>query len=189
MLNQPIDTNHTLGADIRALRKARGMTLAGLSDALGKSVGWLSQVERDISEPSINDLRSLAAVLDVSISSLFATRSEPGEEGKIVRKDARRPIGSRDAGLIEELLSPDLTDDFEVVHSTFLKGACLAEDVTRPTQEVGYIVQGQLDVWISGAKFTVTAGDSFRIRHEPHRWENPYDDPCVVIWVIAPPVY
>ena len=189
MLNQPINSSHTLGADIRALRKARGMTLTDLAAALGKSVGWLSQVERDISDPSINDLRQLAAALDVSISSLFAAKAVPGEEGRIVRKDARRPIGSRDAGLVEELLSPDLTDDFEMVHSTFLTGACLAEEVTRPTQEVGYVVQGKLDVWIGGVKFHVTTGDSFRIRHEPHRWENPYPDPCVVIWVIAPPVY
>ncbi|MEL6481261.1 MAG: XRE family transcriptional regulator, partial [Pseudomonadota bacterium] len=32
-------------------------------------------------------------------------------------------------------------------------------------------------------------GDSFRIREEPFRWANPYEDPAVVVWVISPPVY
>jgi len=88
----------TLGADLRGLRKARGLTLSGLADALGRSVGWLSQVERNISEPSIDDLRGLARILDVSVSSLFRTVSAAGEEGFIVRGSARRPIGSREAG-------------------------------------------------------------------------------------------
>ena len=47
MLHGQTDLN-TLGADIRALRKARGLTLAELAQTLGRSVGWLSQVERDM---------------------------------------------------------------------------------------------------------------------------------------------
>lgn len=179
----------TLGADLRALRKARGLTLIVLADQLGKSVGWLSQVERDLSEPSITDLREIAKALDVSVSSLFHTASIPGEEGLIVRAAARRPIGSRVAGLTEELLSPDLTDDFEMIHSVFEPGAALAKTVTRLTQEVGYVVSGRLDLWINDTEFHLNPGDSFRIRGNPYRWANPHDAPCLVIWVIAPPVY
>lgn len=180
----------TLGADLRALRKARGLTLQDLADGLGRSVGWLSQVERDLSEPSITDLRHMAGVLDVSVSSLFRTEDIPeAEAGYVVRANARRPIGSREAGLVEELLSPDLTDDFEVVHSTFEPGAEITEPVARPTQEVGYIVSGQLDIWVDGRTFRLNTGDSFRFRGEPYRWMNPYSAPCVAIWVIAPPVY
>lgn len=179
----------TLGADLRALRKARGLTLTVLADQLGKSVGWLSQVERDLSEPGITDLRDIAKALDVSVSSLFHMASVPGEEGLIVRAKARRPIGSRVAGLTEELLSPDLTDDFEMIHSVFEPQAMLSRSVSRPTQEVGYVVSGQLDLWIDDALFHLTPGDSFRIRGQSYRWANPYDDPCLVIWVIAPPVY
>lgn len=181
--------SRTLGADIRALRKARGLTLTELGETLGRSVGWLSQVERGMSEPSITDLRFMARALDVSVSSLFRSAAPEHEQGMIVRADARRPIGSRAAGLVEELLSPDLTDDFEVVYSTFEAGSEIGEAVQRPTQEVGYVVSGRLDLWIDGATFSLNAGDSFRIRGEPFRWMNPYAAPCVAIWVIAPPVY
>lgn len=181
--------SRTLGADIRALRRARGLTLSELGAVLNRSVGWLSQVERGLSEPSISDLRQLARALDVSVSSLFRSAAPEHEQGLIVRAAARRPIGSRSAGLVEELLSPDLTDDFEMVHSTFEAGAQITEVVTRPTQEVGYIVAGKLDIEIDGKTYALCAGDSFRIRGEPFRWMNPYAAPCVAIWVIAPPVY
>ena len=174
---------------MRALRKARGLTLVAVAEHLGKSVGWLSQVERGLSEPSVSDLRDLAALMDVSVSSLFRTASAPGEEGRIVRRDARRPIGSRAAGLVEELLSPDLTDDFEVVHSTFEPGAELPAPVTRKTQELGYILSGRLTMWIGETEYDLNPGDSFRIRAEPYRWHNPHDTPCVALWVISPPVY
>lgn len=180
----------TLGADLRAIRKARGVTLVELADQLGRSVGWVSQVERDLSEPSVTDLRLIAAALNVSISMLFAHAAAPvGEEGYVVRKGARRSIGTNEAGLIEELLSPDLTDDFEVVHSTFQPHSEITDAISRPTQEVGYLISGCLDLWIAGRKFTINPGDSFRIRGEVHRWSNPYDTPAVAIWVIAPPVY
>ncbi len=188
-IDNPSQTQ-TLGADLRALRKARGQTLLDLSEALGRSVGWLSQVERDLSEPSIADLRRIAGILDVSVSSLFRQDAVPAhEQGFVVRAGARRPIGSREAGLVEELLSPDLTDDFEVLHSTFEPGARLEEPNSRPTQEVGYLVSGKLDICIDGKWHVLNRGDSFRIRGEAYRWRNAYSEPAVVIWVIAPPVY
>lgn len=189
--SDPQHLNRTsLGADLRALRKSRGMTLTDLAEALGRSVGWLSQVERDKSEPSISDLRTIAKALGVPMSLLFAHKSAPeGEQGRIVRAGNRRPMGAGHEGLIEELLSPDLTDDFEVVHSTFKPQSHMETPASRPTQEVGYVVSGKLDLTIGGRPFTVRSGDSFRIKHETFVWANPYDDPAVVIWVIAPPVY
>ncbi|MFS4581860.1 helix-turn-helix domain-containing protein [Phaeobacter sp. C3_T13_0] len=180
----------SLGADLRALRKARGATLADLAARLERSVGWLSQVERDISEPSISDLRAIAKCLDVPMSMLFAHSAAPvSEQGYIVRAGARRPMGSGEEGLIEELLSPDLTDDFEMVHSTFRPHSRMQTPADRPTQEVGYVISGQLDLIIGGRSFTVGPGDSFRIKEEMYQWANPYEVPAVTVWVIAPPVY
>jgi len=182
--------SQSLGADLRALRRARGLTLAELAARLERSVGWLSQVERDLSEPSIDDLRQIGAVLEAPISMLFGHTPIPAEEaGLVVRRDARRRLGSGAAGLVEELLSPDLTDDFEMVHSTFLPRSEIGETVRRPTQEVGYLITGRLDLEIGARRFTLEPGDSFRIRGEPFRWINPYDEPAGAIWVIAPPVY
>jgi transcriptional regulator with XRE-family HTH domain len=190
MLQTGLDSTGSLGADLRALRKSRGLTLTALSITLGRSVGWLSQVERNISSPTIEEIRSLASALNVPLSLFFGQSEAKAEEvGRIVRKSGRRKIGGGDVGLVEELLSPDLTDDFEVLRSVFTPNAKLNNFVTRPTQEVGYIVSGELTLWIADDKYELTAGDSFRIRGEQFKWANPNTTDAVVIWVIAPPIY
>jgi len=184
------DHSKSLGADLRALRKGRGLTLLDIAEKLERSVGWVSQIERDLSHPSVEDLRRIARIFDVPISLFFGQTDAPAiEQGYVVRKASRRRIGSREAGLVEEMLSPDLTDDFEVVHSVFQPGSRQAGPNIRPTQEVGYLVSGKLDLMIGGRDFTINPGDSFRIRGEAHQWANPYNEPAVAIWVIAPPVY
>ena len=182
--------SRTVGQDIRALRKARGLTLTDLAERVGRSVGWMSQVERDLSKPSIDELRRLAGVLEVSLSLFLGqAAADETEQGRIVRKASRRQLGQREQGLTEELLSPDLTDDFEMFHSTFRPGAEMAEFITRPTQEVGYLVSGRLKLFLGADEFDLNPGDSFRIRGEPYRWANPYSKEARAVWVIAPPVY
>ncbi|MCV0424203.1 MAG: XRE family transcriptional regulator [Roseibium sp.] len=182
--------NSSLGEDLRALRTARKMTLEELAQKLGRSVGWLSQIERDISTPRMSDLRQIADVFGVQLSLFFGSTDGPERErGRVVRAASRRVIGERDQGLVETLISPDLTDDFEMIHSTFQPGSRRVELISRPTQELAYIVSGKLDIWLDDEKFTVEAGDSFRIRDASYRWENPYSEPAVAVWVISPPVY
>jgi transcriptional regulator with XRE-family HTH domain len=180
----------SLGKDLRAIRKSRGLTLEDVCQLLGCSIGWLSQVERDLSTPSIADLRQLSQILGVPISLLFGEAAVPPEErGYVVRAGARRLMGSAEAGLTEELLSPDLTDSFEVIHSTFAPLSRIEAPVRRQTQEVGFVLSGRLKLVISERPFEVGAGDSFRIRDEWYTWDNPYAEAAVVIWVISPPVY
>lgn len=179
-----------LGADLRALRKARGLTLSELAGAAGRSVGWLSQVERGLSTPGIDDLRRLAERMSAPLSLFFGNPDAPAEErGHVVRAAAGRSLGGPRQGLTETLLSPDLGGAFEIVRSVFDPGAALSVPLTRPTEEAGYLVSGRLDLWIGERLFRLEAGDSFRFRAEPYRWRNPGPDPAVAIWVIAPPVY
>ena len=182
-------TVSSLGADIRSLRKARRITLADLAATLDRSVGWLSQVERDLSYPGRTDLARIAEALDVSISSFFQVAIPPEEEGYIVRSHARRPIGSRTEGLTEALLSPDLTDDFEVIHAAFAPHSFLPEPLSRPTQEVCYIIKGNFEIALDGQHFQLAAGDSFRLRGQQFQWWNNHDTPCEIVWVISPPIY
>lgn len=178
------------GADLRALRKSRALTLVALAQAMGRSVGWMSQVERDISRIDHDDLQKLARILDVAPSLLVAPKAVTSQDaGRIVRADARRSLGFRRKGLIETLISPDLTDSFEIVHSLFLPGEALEHPLQRDTQELGFMLSGQLDLWFGSQKFSVGPGDSFRIRNEPYRWANPHAEAAAALWVISPPIY
>lgn len=179
-----------LGLDLRRLRKLKRMTLNELAAATGRSVGFLSQVERGLSEISVRDLQRITQVLEVPLSWFFINElGPPGERSHIVRANARRRVGNREGGLIEELLSPDLGGSFEVFRSEFEPGAEMVEAQRRLTEEAGYVVTGELELWIEGQQFHLYPGDSFRFKNESYRWRNPGDRTTVVIWTIAPPVY
>jgi len=184
------DEQGSIGAILRTLRKSRGLTLADLSTAIGRSLGWISQVERGLSDVSISDLRRIADAFDVPIGLFFHNEDAPEDErGYVVRRAARHALGNSTDGLIEELLSPDLGGSFEMVRSIFEPGAELPEPARRQTEEAGYVVSGALDIWLDEREFRLETGDSFRLAGEAYRWRNPGEEAAVVIWVISPPVY
>jgi transcriptional regulator with XRE-family HTH domain len=179
-----------LASDIRTLRKARGLKLAEIALKLGRSVGWVSQVERGLSMPSLEDLRALASLFGVPVSLFFGNDvPEERERGVIVRGARRRSLGTSESGLVEELLSPDLSGSFEMLRSVFAPGAELKDAATRQTEEAGYVASGIFEIEIAGVWHRLGAGDSFRFEAKPFRWRNPGNEPAVVIWVVSPPVY
>ncbi len=179
-----------LAGDIRTLRKARGLKLAEIALKLGRSVGWVSQVERGLSMPSLSDLKAMSELFGVPISLFFSHDvPEEQERGVVVRGASRRSLGTSETGLVEELLSPDLGGSFEMLRSVFAPGAELKTETTRPTEEAGFVVSGTFDIRIAGIWHRLQAGDSFRFEAKPFRWRNPGREPAVVIWVVSPPVY
>ena len=184
------DLSADIGRDLRAIRQSKGLTLAEVAEKLGRSIGFLSQVERGISDLSTQELRKVAELFDVPVSwFLMLSDVSEDERGMVTRAGLRRRSGEPGDGLIEELLSPDLSGSYEVIRSVFAPGAHLPEPHLRPTEETAYMVSGALDVTISGRTFTVRAGDSFRFKEELFSWANNYDEPAVAIWVVSPPIY
>nr|WP_306266910.1 XRE family transcriptional regulator [Pararhizobium sp. IMCC3301] len=179
-----------VGDDIRALRKHRDLTLTALAEALGRSVGWLSQVERNQTDPSIQDLRKIARNFDIPISFFFRNSEAPEQErGVIVRCSNRVALGSSESGLVEELLSPDISGEFEMLRSVFAPSAESEDKPARPAQEGGFVVSGQLEIWIGGRHHTLNAGDSFQFQNKTCCWRNSGDVPAIVIWIISPAIY
>lgn len=184
------ETSASLGHDLRSLRKAKGLTLNEVADKVNRSVGFLSQVERGLSSPSIEDLRAIASAYEVPVSWFFMTEDvDPAERGVVVRANSRRQLGTRESGIVEELLSPDFGGTFEMFRSEFEPGAEMTEAIQRETAEEGYVVTGCLDLWVDGQLFRLNSGDTFRVDHQSYRWRNPGDTTTVVVWVVSPPVY
>lgn len=180
-----------IGDDIRALRKARGATLKELSGAVGRSVGWLSQIERGETTPSVRDLGLLAEKLGVSISLFFRSASRnPEERGVVLRGADRVPIGSNESGLMEELLSPTLGGSFEMIKSTFApRSDSGGSKSAQAREDGGVLISGRLTLVIGDMEVELSPGDSFQFADTRYAWRNEGDEPAVAIWVIAPPVY
>ena len=117
-----------VGAEIRDLRKAKRLTIKELSLATSLSVGHLSEIERGIASPSIKTLRDIAKALGVTIGWFLhnAEGSDPDEREYIVRASNRRTLRFS-SGITDELLSPNLRGQLELVLARFPPGATEAE--------------------------------------------------------------
>jgi transcriptional regulator with XRE-family HTH domain len=186
-LSQP----RLIGRDIRGLRKARGVTLAEVAEASGLSVGYLSLLERDRATPSIKALHAVSRALGVTISWFFEANDVPEVERDLVVRRARRRRLDYSAGVVDELLSPNLTGALELLSCRFPPGASSGEEpYSHLGEEAGVVIRGRLELWVDGRTVTLEAGDSFGFKSAlPHRYRNPGPDEAEVIWAITPPSY
>ncbi|PVZ41215.1 helix-turn-helix domain-containing protein [Pseudomonas sp. CC120222-01a] len=179
-----------LGEEIRKLRRARAKTLAEIALATGRSVSFISQLERGRAEIPISDLKRIALSLGVPLAWFLRTDEQPENEiGRIVRSRARRRVGSVTLGVDEELLSPSIGGKFEMYLTTFAPGSSYEAVPPRGGEEEGFLMSGELTVWIADNEFNLRAGDSFRIANEPYRWANRTENEALAVWVIASPAY
>jgi transcriptional regulator with XRE-family HTH domain len=183
----------SLGHQIRDLRRAKGVTIPELAARIDRSVGWVSQIERGLSEVSISALHQIAAALEVQVAWFFGNGTPPAadEVGLVVRRGNRRVLDFHGSGVHEEILSPNLGGQLLLVESTFAPGASSGDrDRERRGEEAGLVVRGTLELQVDGRTLRLEAGDSFAFtRKGPHRCHNPGTEPAVVLWVITPPSY
>ena len=188
---QPARDDLRIGDGIRALRKAKGLTLQQVADALGISVGYLSQIERDRSKLPIGLLKSIADHLGVHMNWFFQPEVlGPAEERDVVvRAGRRRRMSFTGTGIHEELLSPDLNGPLELLLSTIEPGSD-SDFYSHDGAEAGLLIEGTLDLWVGGRAFHLQTGDSFSFKSTtPHRFANPGQFAARVVWVITPPHY
>jgi len=182
-----------VGEQVRDLRKAKSMTIQALAAACNRSVGYISQIERNLSVVTIPVLGIIADALDVNISWFFqgSALAPADERDVIVRKSNRRKLDFTGTGMVEELLSPNLTGAFELVMGTFAPGSETSdENYARMGEEAGVIIKGELELWIGDRQFHLSEGDSFTFpRSSPHRSRNPGTTDTTVLWIISPPAY
>ncbi|WP_425405721.1 helix-turn-helix domain-containing protein [Hwanghaeella sp.] len=186
------EMDERVGAEIKGLRKARGMTLAELAQAAGLSKGHLSQVERGISSPSVKALHSISVALGVTVSWFFprAQQEDSDLTQFVVRAGARRALRYK-SGIVDELLSPTLEGEIELLRCIFPPGAKSGEEFySHQGEESGIVISGRLDLWVNDRHIVLQEGDSFAFKSDqPHRYENRGRVETIVIWAVTPPTY
>jgi transcriptional regulator with XRE-family HTH domain len=191
-LGEVLEAGALVGQEIKDLRRASNVTLSELSDATGLSKGYLSQIERGISSPSIKALHSISRALGVNISWFFPSPAEDDDEFRefVVRRDRRRRL-EFESGICDELLSPNLARGIELLRCTFRPHSFSGkEDYSHKGEEAGFVASGKLTLWLDGKEISLSSGDSFAFESSiPHRYANESDEETVIIWAISPPSY
>lgn len=178
-----------LGARIRVLRQAKGMTLRDLSGRAGVTESFLSQVERGLASPSIGTLRRIASSLGESIGSLFDGESAPGV---LVRRDDRRVIQYPGLRARDEFITPSLDGKLQVILSVIEPGGGTGDEpyTHESDEECVVVLEGTLDLWIAETHYALEAGDSvIHSSRVPHRNRNNGATVTKVLFILTPPSY
>jgi transcriptional regulator with XRE-family HTH domain len=181
-----MDTVGMLPSRIRELRRDRGMTLTQVSERSGLSVAMLSQVERGLTDPSLESLRRLAETLDVPLFDLF--RAEDNEQVAVIRRDQRRLVSSPHGQIVYSQASRS-GGKLEVLEAVLEPGAVSSsEPRTHTSEECVLVLEGQLVVEVSGVSHALSAGDSCYFSSTlPHRFVNPSEEQTRIIVSVTPP--
>lgn len=186
----------SIGAEIRALRKVQNMTLVRFAELTGKSIGYLSQIERDINKPSHKVLQQISEALGVNVGWFFPDdeSANPTERPYIVRAGNRRRLAYSDLGytdylgMIDYLLSPNVEGNLAIGLTTLVRGGSTGDDAyTHEGDEAGYVLEGSLEITIEGKTFILGLGDSYTFpSHLAHRFRNCGKGKAVFLWAITP---
>jgi transcriptional regulator with XRE-family HTH domain len=176
-----------LNERVRTLRKQRGMSLRELAAATGVSPALVSQVERGATDPSLNTIRKLAAVLGADLATLFAEAPPPAVHHS---RPGHRPLLSAGAGLMSyERLTPGRSD-LEVLHGRLAPGQSTSEEPwTHPSTECAVVVVGRVAAEVDGVVHELAIGESLTFDSRlPHRYFNHTDALAEYLLSVTPPV-
>jgi transcriptional regulator with XRE-family HTH domain len=175
----------SIGPRLREARRRQGLSLSGLAERSGLTKGFLSQVERDLTSPSVGTLLRLCQALELPVGHLF-----DGAHTPIVRSGERTPIGFGGTAVSEFRLTPAEESRVMLILSEIAPGGGSGDDPYSlgSDAEVAYVLEGTLHLTVAGTRYVLAAGDTLSFdASAPHSWENPSAAlPARVLWFLAP---
>lgn len=166
-----------IGPKIRQFRTRKGLTLQQLAQKTMTTAGFLSQLERDLTEPSLATLRKIASALEVPIFTLL---NEEPSQAAFVPAQSRHQISFTDSSVVYEILTPAAESSSEgpdFLMMTFsLPPQCFGSEdrVSHDSEECLYLTSGCMEVLVGDTTYRLETGDCIRIPHNaPHNLYNP----------------
>jgi transcriptional regulator with XRE-family HTH domain len=162
-----------IGKKIKNLRESKGYSVREFAKLCELSPSLVSQVERNVSSPSISSLVKMAAVLHFPVGHFF---EEQQMENHIVRKSERRKLIYPDSTSTYELATPPESDgEFRILAVTLKAKEYSSEHkVSHQDKEVCYVMQGTVEIEFETGRFILEAGDTISFNsQDPHRFYNP----------------
>lgn len=156
----------SFGAQVRARRKEMELSLEELARRTGLTASFLSLVERDMSNPSLESLRHIAEALGVP-PFYFSQEDDGGPTtvpNPVVRAGERVKITFPPGDVTSELLVPNLRSKLEVFISRVQPAAGnVARTPKTASEECLYVMAGRLRVVLNEQEYLLEAGDSIYI--------------------------
>lgn len=187
------DKRNRLGVRLRLARQTRNLTLRELATQSECSESLLSKLENGKALPSLALVHRLVAVLGVNISWLF---DEVAEDTVVIYRSGKRPTITLDPergghGVTLERIIPYKVGHLLQCNIHHLEaGGESGDAITHEGEEVGYVLNGQVEIRIDETAYRLTAGDAFCFRsHCPHSYRNVGAEAASILWTCTPPTF
>ena len=181
------DPENTLGERLRQHRKQLKLSMKEVAEAVGLSIGFISQVERGLTSPSLTSLSSIANFLGTDVSHFL---SQPKSKSPITRNQERDIYTLSNKGLQYERLSdsfPGNTLNSVIIHE--MPGH-RTESISHEGEEFFYILEGAITVFIEGRVSILETGDSIHFdSSRSHSVWNHTDRPTTLLHVCTMDVF
>ena len=177
-----------IGEKIKQLRVEKDLTQSELASRCELSKGFISQIERDLTSPSIATLVDILECLGTNLKDFF----NDGEEEKIVfSKEEMFETTDEELKYRLEWLIPNAQKNMmEPILVTLEEGGRYKEDSPHEGEEFGYVLSGTIYVLLGHRKFKAKKGESFYYKARTNHYiANAGKTTAKVLWVSTPPYF
>ena len=173
-----------LGARIRARRKVLGKTMQQVADEAGLTIGFISQIERGLSTPSLSSLYNVAKALEASVA-MFVVQPPAGQHS-VVTRAGKRPLFEAGSGNTRfyEFLERGFPEAKLNACLTHVLPGHASEMMSHEGEDFIYLVAGHMLYEVDGVSYELSAGDTLHFdSHKPHRRTNIGAETAIELWV------
>lgn len=177
-----------IGKKIQAYRRSTQQTIKDLAEKTRLSTAIISQLERNIGNPSLSVLTAIAEAIGMKVSELLT--EELDENSLVLRKRDRQQTYNPDERYIfYNLLTPgsmnaDIT--MTLVHCEPYAETYGGEFHSHTKEEVVYVLTGRVTMILESTQFEIAEGDTVRVPpNYKHRYINNSDEVAEMLTIKA----
>ena len=173
-----------IGTKIKALRLKNNLTQEELADRCELTKGYISQLENDLTNPSIGTLNDILVVLGGNLGEFF--RNEETEQLVFRKED----YFTKDYGdsTTTWLVPSAQKNAMEPIVIELNEMGSKETDMPHEGEEFGFVVNGKIKLTVGRRTFTAEKGETFYYKADKkHSIENISDKKSTVLWISCPP--
>lgn len=175
-----------IGEKIKRIRVSNQLTLEELANRSELTKGFLSQLERNLTSPSISTLEDILEALGTNLCDFFNEKEE--EQVVFTKKDYF--INEQDLYNIHYIVPNAQKNEMEPILIELLPFSIGPTIEPHDGEEFGYVLSGKVTLIYGNHKHSVKKGQTFYIKgNKAHHLSNETDSVAKVIWVSTPPSF
>lgn len=176
-----------IGAKLKELRIAKNLTQEELADRAELSKSFISQVERDLTSPSIATLLDMLQCLGTTINEFF---SEAEDEQLVFRQaDFFEKVDSELLNTTEWIVPNAQKNMMEPIRLTLAPHGRTHPDIPHEGEEFGYVIKGSIRLHLGRRTVTAGKGESFYFTPDQGHYLEAGSKGAQLIWVSTPPSF